>query len=177
MDGEEWKEDAQRAEWNSPANIWLFEYSSYMDLNFNNILRPVVHQKQPVDKLTVGMIREEIDTKLAHPQFKSIPFPIQYAYNTFREYLVALENSTIDEVESSREALKGIFRLGVNCKVFGDGIKGGEKSIYFGRDPCRESKLETRIALVHAEKEGSSNLLESARKMAEICNNCPYRSI
>ena len=54
---------------------------------------------------------------------------------------------------------------------------GKEKGIYFKTDPCRESKLKTRTALAYAEENGLSKILEVARKMADVCNNCPYRCV
>jgi len=175
MDGEEWKYERQRREWNEPVKIAREEYGSIVHAFNENVLRGVVQHGKTMDRGALDIVISELEWKIQDPAFEKLPFQIKQAHERFREVSVALKESSDEDITNFKEALDALFNLGLDCYLYGYHISKGKDGVYWGRNPCRDDQFKMNAALRRiAEKGGNTRLLEALRGRDDVCKKCPY---
>jgi len=171
VEGDEWKHKNRMATWNSPKKIWLSEYTSFRKIIYSEILGNFSRNGGSINRSLVEVTRTELDMKLENPSFENLPFPIKDAYQKVAIFLRTLESASDEEIEKERITLEGVFDLSISCVSYCDSMD----SLYVGRDPCRESRIKTKAAILDARRKGKSNLIDAIDEITSTCLRCPYK--
>jgi hypothetical protein len=161
--------------WNKLETIFRDEYSSIVEALNENVLRPLVQERNPLDKDALVMALSDLDNKLRSEEIKAVPIKIKNAYFNLKNLVTVLNNSKNEEITQNSDVMEKLFGLYSACSTYGGEL--GTDGIYFGRNPCREDQYGLYSALAKAKRKtsGTSKLLDAIDDTLKTCSNCPYK--